>query len=106
MNSQQFAVLVDTDLVSQTVNVECAPARTIGHAVVVAADGDQTFMAHASLEPDHTIEHAGGQRLQRGRSSPKCCATTRCVVPCTRTLATASSHSRNWRFMSPRFWNR
>src|SRR6201991_4035441 len=66
MNSQQFAVLVDTDLVSQTVNVECAPARTIGHAVVVAADGDQTFMAHASLEPDHAIEHAGGQRLQRG----------------------------------------
>src|ERR1700754_93681 len=66
MNSQQFAVLVDANLVSQTVNVECAPARTIGHAVVVAADGDQTFMAHASLEPDHAIEHARGQRLQRG----------------------------------------
>ena len=60
MNGQQLPVLVNADLVSQAVNVERAPAGTVRHAVVVAADGYEPFVTDAPLKPDHTVKRSSG----------------------------------------------
>src|ERR1700744_2194962 len=66
MNGQQFPILVNADLVSQAVHVERTPASPVRHAVVVAADGHEPFVADTPLEPDHAVKRSCGQRLQLG----------------------------------------
>jgi hypothetical protein len=48
---------------------------------------------------------ASGNVLRRGLSSAKASLTTRCVVACSRGLATLSSHCCNWPFKSSRLRN-
>ena len=87
-----LAVFEDANLVGSGLDLEHPGTRPVGHAVVVAADADAALVADAPLGAQHRVEAAGGQRLQAGRSSARCSATIRSVVPCWRTLATVSSH--------------
>jgi hypothetical protein len=72
MTDQPLPVLVKADLVSQAVHIERAPAGTVRHAVVVAADGYEPFVTDAGLEPDHTVKRSSGQGLQRGPLLAEC----------------------------------
>ena len=59
----EAAAIEDADHVGKLMNLDDAP-RPIWHAVVVAADRDEAFMADAAFELEQRIEGHGGQRLQ------------------------------------------
>ena len=59
------AEIEDTDQIGQLLDLDDA-AGAIGHAVIVAADGDEAVVADAALELEHGIEGMLGQGLQFG----------------------------------------
>lgn len=63
MDGEPLGLLVEPDCVSQTVDIEYALMRAIRHAVIVAADRHESFMADAPLKMNNTVEPGRGQRL-------------------------------------------
>ena len=63
MLGDDVAEVEDADQVGQLLDLDDT-AGAIGHAVVVAADGDEAIVADAALELEHGIEAMLGQRLQ------------------------------------------
>ena len=65
MLGNNIAEVEDADQIWQLLDLDDT-AGAIGHAVVVAADGDEAVVADAALELEHGIEAMLGQRLQLG----------------------------------------
>lgn len=63
MRSDEAAAIEDADHVGKLMDLDDAPSP-IRHAVVVAADRDEAFMAHAAFQLEQRIKGHGGQRLQ------------------------------------------
>jgi hypothetical protein len=52
MNGKQFAILIDTNLMGQTVHFQRASTRAVRHAIVVSANRHEALVAYTPLEPD------------------------------------------------------
>ncbi len=65
MLGDDAAKFEDADQIGQLLDLDYPPGA-IGHAVIVAADGDEAVMADPALELEHGIEPVRGQRLQLG----------------------------------------
>lgn len=65
MLGNDVAKIEDTDPIGELLDLD-HPAGAIGHAVVVATDGDEAIVADPALELQHSIEAMLGQCLQLG----------------------------------------
>jgi hypothetical protein len=65
MNGDDIAILKNADLVGRAVHFHCPPACAVRYAVEIAVDGNHAVTGNASLEPQHGLERACCQRLQR-----------------------------------------
>lgn len=65
MARYEAAAIQDADLVSQLMHLNRS-ARSVGYAVIVAANRHEPIMADAPLQLDQGIEGAGRQRLEFG----------------------------------------
>ena len=65
MNGDDGTVLENANLVGGAVYFHCPPTCAVRHAVEIAVDRDHAIARDASLEPQHGLEHARCQRLER-----------------------------------------
>ena len=92
MSGNDGTIFEDANLSGRAVHFNCPPPRAVRHAVEIAVDRDHAITRDAPLEPQHSLERPGGQRLKRWALLGKMRGHNPLRRGMVRALATWSSH--------------
>jgi hypothetical protein len=91
MGGDQCAIFEDSNLVSEGVDVKDAATGRVRDAIEIPADAHHALVGDAPFELENRSIGRQWQRLQRRLLLGEGLVDDRCVVACTRGLATVSS---------------